>query len=167
MHIVAPLQTFFLVFCHHGSFFHHMTLTKIIKKVYCITNKTFRALGRITKRRKVVVPDEDVCEETSQELAGDWQKSDPGLIGSMVPDFHPPAMAPDVQTKLSMCSTAYEFYKLFNSPQFLENTIPQSKLYVVQKNKEQLLQLINEDNVRCMEAVLLHSGKKQSYKQWK
>ena len=64
------------------------------------------------------------------------------------------------EEKLNRCKTAYDFYKLFNTQEFLEQTMEQTKLSATQKGKEKLIPMVTEDNIRAFEAWLLHSGKK-------
>ncbi len=87
-----------------------------------------------------------------------WTPQDPGLVGVNTPEFIKPVMSDENREKLEDLSTAYDYYKLFQSDGFANEVVFQSRLYAVQKGLECNLPHISRDTYRCMEAVLLHSG---------
>ena len=54
--------------------------------------------------------------------------------------------------KVDSCSTAFDFYKLFQTDQFVQEILDQSKLYGQQRGFN--VSKINEDNFHCTEALL-------------
>jgi len=87
-----------------------------------------------------------------------WTPQDPGLVGVNTPEFIKPVMSDENREKLEDLSTAYDYYKLFQSDAFANEVVFQSRLYAVHKGLECNLPHISRDTYRCMEAVLLHSG---------
>jgi hypothetical protein len=59
---------------------------------------------------------------------------------------------------LENLNTAYEFYKLIQSDSWVDEIFYKSKLYAVQNNILQTLQIMSSDTYRCTKAMLLHSG---------
>jgi hypothetical protein len=105
---------------------------------------------------------EAVCDSDEDDVAmetrGKWVRKNPKLVGSNIPPFSKPDQTPDKAEILSKTSTAYDFYKLFQPLSFAEETVVQSKLYAVQKSNKKGEASMNIDNLRCTEAMLLHSG---------
>ena len=87
-----------------------------------------------------------------------WTPQDPGLVGVNTPEFIKPVMSDENREKLEDLSTAYDYYKLFQSDAFANEVVFQSRLYAVHKGLICNLPHISRDTYRCMEAVLLHSG---------
>ena len=88
-----------------------------------------------------------------------WTKDNPGFAGSKVPRLLRHELSFENQEFLDSCSTAYDFYKVFQPDTFTEQVIFQSKLYAVQKGyAEKTIEIVDLDRVRCTEAFLLHSG---------
>ena len=79
---------------------------------------------------------------------GQWTKRDPGLIGTNTPVFIKPIMSAENKDKLEGLSTAYEYYKLFQSDTFANEVVFQSRLYAVQKGFETLLPHVSRDTYR-------------------
>jgi hypothetical protein len=67
-------------------------------------------------------------------------------------------LSADDAAELDKLSTAYDYYKLFQSEKWVEEIVFQSKLYAVQENLPQALDIMSVDSYRCVEALLLHSG---------
>ena len=75
--------------------------------------------------------DSDEEEEEDKEK---WSKTDPGLLGTKTPPFVKPVLSADDAAELDKLSTAYDYYKLFQSEKWVEEIVFQSKLYAVQEN---------------------------------
>ncbi len=59
-----------------------------------------------------------------------WTPQDPGLVGVNMPEFIKPVMSDENRDlKLEDLSTAYNYYKLFQSNGFANEVIIQSRLY--------------------------------------
>ena len=104
------------------------------------------------KRRRIVIadPGPKPTEVTDQnDNQDEWTNLDSGLVGSKVSHFAVPDIDPVDEEKLNRCKTAYDFYKLFNTQEFLEQIMDQSKLYATQKGKEKLIPIVTEDNMRA------------------
>ena len=119
-----------------------------------ISAKRSRMSGFIC-RTKTRVGDTNGVEELN--VAG-WSKDNPGLIGGQIPQFEKPELSYADKTKLEGCSTAYDFYKIFNPDSFAKTVIYQSILYAEQTQKQRHQEYITENVLRCTEAFLLHSG---------
>ena len=96
--------------------------------------------------------------QITKNIERDWTTEDTGMVGSKVPKFEKPGLSAADQEKIESCNTAFDYYKLFNTDSFLNNTIYQSRLYAVQKQKEKHMPNLNVNTLRCTEAMLLHSG---------
>lgn len=96
---------------------------------------------------------------TSTGNGNQWSNRDLGLAGSKVPTFQQPVLggAGDSET-FDDVVTAYDYYKLFQSDEFAEQIVYQSKLYGVQKNFPRAVEIFSLDKYRCTEAMLLQSG---------
>ena len=106
-------------------------------------------------RTKTRVGDTNGVEELN--VAG-WSKDNPGLIGGQIPQFEKPELSYADKTKLEGCSTANDFYKIFNPDSFTKTVIYQSILYAEQTQKQRHQEYITENVLHCTEAFLLHSG---------
>ena len=91
-------------------------------------------------------------------LIRSWERDNPNLVGSKVPEYVKPVIDADAQSKLENTNTAYEFYRLFQPDRFINEIIYQSKLYGVQKGYTKSVEKISVSTYRCTEAMLLHSG---------
>lgn len=80
--------------------------------------------------------------------AGQWSRRDPGLVSSRVPTFVKPVLSPEDSAKLENLSTAYDYYKLFQSDSFVNEVVYQSRLYAVQKGYQKSLELVSRDTYR-------------------
>lgn len=124
----------------------------------------FRLVGVGNKRRKVDKEDIQAPEPADCGPGNHWTKTNPGLVGSNIPeDPQPPHLSPEDVAKLAACTSAYDYYRLFNTPQFLDTVVHESKRYAVQKGKDKSLPIVTKDNLRCFEALLLHSGIKTMF----
>ena len=85
-----------------------------------------------------------------------WTKQNPHKIGSNVQEAVPNWLSQNDQDDVDSCSTAFDFYKLFQTDGFVQEILEQSKLYGQQRGYN--VSKINEDNFRCTEALLLYSG---------
>ena len=65
-----------------------------------------------------------------------WTPQDPGLVGVNTPEFIKPVMSDENREKLEDLSTAYDYYKLFQSDAFANEVVFQSRLYAVHKGLE-------------------------------
>jgi DNA excision repair protein ERCC-6 len=88
------------------------------------------------------------------------------MVGSRVPVWVKPVMTAENSDMLANLSSAYDYYKLFQPASFAEEIVYQSKLYAVQKDKKQALEVMNIDTYRCTEAMLLHSGYHTVPRRW-
>lgn len=79
---------------------------------------------------------------------GQWTRQDPGLIGTNTPHFIKPVISAMDYSKLDDLSTAFDYYKLFQSDSFANEVIYQSRLYAVQKGFESCLPHISRDTYR-------------------
>lgn len=88
-----------------------------------------------------------------------WSSKDPGLAGSKVPEFQRPVLgAAGDNDSFDEVLSAYDYYKLFQSDDFVEQIVYQSKLYGVQKDFPRAVEIFSLDKYRCTEAMLLQSG---------
>jgi hypothetical protein len=102
--------------------------------------------------------DSDSDGDEEREDRGRWSTTDPGLLGSKIPPFIQVERPAEDAATLENVSTAYDFYKLFQSDSWVDEIVYQSKLYAVQQNIPQALEIMSSDTYRCTEAMLLHSG---------
>ncbi len=98
--------------------------------------------------------------------AGTWSHQNTDMVGSRVPVWVKPVMTAENSDMLANLSSAYDYYKLFQPASFAEEIVYQSKLYAVQKDKKQALEVMNIDTYRCTEAMLLHSGYHTVPRRW-
>jgi len=126
-----------------------------------------RLLGgqaQVRKRKKAATGNRVEAESGSdsegeeREVKGKWSSTDPGLLGTKTPEFVKPVLSEDDTAALANISTAYEYYKLFQTDKWVDEIVYQSKLYAVQENIPQALEIMSRDTFRCVEALLLHSG---------
>jgi hypothetical protein len=61
-------------------------------------------------------------------------------------------------SSLENISSAYDFYKLYQTDRWVGEIVYLLKLYAVQNNISQALEIMSKDIYRCAEALLLHSG---------
>lgn len=102
--------------------------------------------------------DSDPEQDVEVEGRGKWSSTDPGLLGTKTPPFIKPVLSEEDSADLENLSTAYDYYKLFQSDKWVDEIVYQSKLYAVQENIPQALDIMSKDTYRCVEAMLLHSG---------
>jgi len=125
-----------------------------------------RLLGttaQATKRKKgrsnpVKAGDDDAGDAASAAASGQWKRVNPGLVGTNIPIFQKPAFTAEEEQILDGARTAFDYYKLFQSDDFVSEVINQSKLYAVQKGFKKAGEMVNHDTYRCTEGLLLHSG---------
>ena len=87
-----------------------------------------------------------------------WENTDPGLVGSRVPDYIKPVLDAEDQATFENLDSAYSYYRLFQPDNFVNEVIYQSRLYAVQKGYKKSLERIGKNIYRCTEAMLLLSG---------
>ena len=84
-----------------------------------------------------------------------------GLCGSKVKEFIKQKKEESIEdyVALNELETAYDFFKIFQSDEWIKLVVEQSKLYARQNNvSENNLVHINEHSIRTFDAVVLHSG---------
>ena len=99
--------------------------------------------------------DEDSDEDTTEHQ---WVKEDPGCVGSNIPPILPVDFSEEDKLKLEKLKTASDYYFLFQSDEWLSVIVNESRKYAISRGMESKLELINVSNLRCAEAVLLHTG---------
>ena len=99
--------------------------------------------------------DEDIDEDTTENQ---WVKEDPGRVGSNIPPILPVDFSEEDKLKLEKLKTALDYYLLFQSDEWLSVIVEESRKYAISRGMESKLELINVSNLRCAEAVLLHTG---------
>lgn len=125
-----------------------------------------RLLGgaaQLRKKRRAptgnrVEADSNSDDDGEKEYKGKWSNTDTGLLGTKTPQFIKPVLSEVDEQALANISTAYDYYKLFQSDKWVEEIVYQSKLYAVQENIPLALEIMSKDTYRCVEALLLHSG---------
>ena len=133
-----------------------------------LPRRLLKATGRAKKRRRLAprvfghkernIADNDSDEEHVQAEASDkWTQKKSKKFGSKIPEWKP-VPEPEHISKLKEFDDAYDFYKLFQSDDFIQEIIFQSKLYAEQRNKVKHLDFITNGNIRCLEAIMLLSG---------
>ena len=98
------------------------------------------------------------------------------MVGSKIPSFDQMASTSENEEKVASCKTAYDFYKLFSTDDWVDEVVYQSRfviffpllfpslyhlflrLYAVQKGFMKKIDLLNLDSFRCLEGFLLHTG---------
>ena len=92
--------------------------------------------------------DDDEYVPANEDL-GQWSRRDLGLVGSRVRLYVKPVLDEE-EERLGHLKTAsaMELYKLFQPDKFAEEIVYQSRLYAVQKNKKQALDIISVDTYR-------------------
>jgi hypothetical protein len=86
--------------------------------------------------------------EASITGAGQWSHNDPELVGSNIPPFIKPVLSAKDSDHLENLSTAYDYYKLFQSDSFVNEVLYQSRLYAVQKGFQKPMELLNRNTDR-------------------
>ncbi len=84
-------------------------------------------------------------EEQASHL---WSRRDPGKVGASIPPFNKPVLSAADSARLDSLSTAYDFYKVFQSDGFADEILYQSRLYAVQKGHKTAMEQINLDTYR-------------------
>ena len=87
-----------------------------------------------------------------------WQKDDPKLVGTRIPQYQKPDETLQYTEKLEGAKTALDFYNLFQPKHFTNQVVYQSKLYAVSRGWDNKVDVITVDNMKCLEAFLLHTG---------
>ena len=87
-----------------------------------------------------------------------WQKDDPNLVGTRIPQYQKPRDTLEYREKLEGAKTALDFYNLFQPAHFTNQVVYQSKLYAVSRGWDNKVEIITVDNMKCLEAFLLHTG---------
>ncbi len=132
--------------------------------VHHLPRRLLKGQAQLRKRRKAATgkrleaETDSESDEEEEEDKEKWSKTDPGLLGTKTPPFVKPVLSADDAAELDKLSTAYDYYKLFQSEKWVEEIVFQSKLYAVQENLPQALDIMSVDSYRCVEALLLHSG---------
>ena len=105
------------------------------------------AQKRIRKGREVVYSESDddgeqMVEEPRINRA-QWSKRDPGLVGSKIPEWTRPELDDDAANwRLEELTTAYEFYKLYQSDSFVEQVLLKiTKLRAVDPALQKIMQI--------------------------
>ena len=80
---------------------------------------------------------------------------DSGNVPKQVPEFVQPSLLEKDETLLRPCKSAYDFYKLFQTDDFVTEVTLESLLYARQRGYDNLVQHLSQANLRCVEAVLL------------
>lgn len=112
--------------------------------------------GTAEKRRRKRAPlgdrltadsdDEDDGEVQPQE--GQWTRKDQGFLGTKVPPFIKPVLSAADTDILETAKTAYDYYKLFQPDEYVDEIIYQSKLYGVQRNFGKSMELVSSNTYR-------------------
>ena len=57
------------------------------------------------------------------DVVQDWTKTDPGVVGSMIPEFVQRVLSPDDEKTLEGLNSAYDFYKLIQTDEFAQEIV--------------------------------------------
>lgn len=151
IHISASFVTLFFLCCLDDSDEPEGLVRHLPRRV-------LRAGGQ--KRTKKLVgtrmeADEDEDEDEEEDVPanedlGQWSRRDLARVGSRIPPFVKPVLEEADEERLTHLQTAsaMELYKLFQPDTFAEEIVYQSKLYAVQKNKKQALDIMSVDTYR-------------------
>jgi hypothetical protein len=106
-------------------------------KVDHLPRRILSAIGERRKRRKkrkgrvqVDADTEDEEEPAAENIRAAWSRTDPGKVGSRVRDWVKPTVVGDGfgdEDSLAGLTTAYDFYKLFQSDAYVEQVIFQAR----------------------------------------
>ena len=75
-----------------------------------------------------------------------------------MPEFAQPSLSEGDENLLRSCESAYDYYKLFQTDDFVIKVTLESLLYARQRGYDNLVQHSSDANLQCVEAVLLFSG---------
>lgn len=97
--------------------------------------------------------DEDEDDDGAVEannISGQWSRRDLGRVGSRIPVYAKPQLDEEDEERMEHLKTAsaMELYKQFQPDTFAEEIVYQSKLYAVQKNKKQALDIMSVNTYR-------------------
>jgi hypothetical protein len=121
-----------------------------------------RLLGsqvEMRKRRKAATGNRleassDSDDDQEREDSRNWNSTNPGLLGTKIPMFVKPVMPVEDASSLENISSAYDFCKLYQTDRWVGEIVYLLKLYAVQNNISQALEIMNKDIYRCAEALL-------------
>ena len=77
--------------------------------------------------------DEDFMDQDTQKWDQGWTKEDTGLIGSKIPNFVKPTLSDSDRVAVENAETAYDYYLLFSTPEWINSVLYNSKLYGQQR----------------------------------
>ena len=97
--------------------------------------------------------EQDDQDSIPERVEKSWSKQNPHKIGSNLQEPVASVLSQEDNDEVDSCSTAFDFYKLFQPDEFVQEILDQSKLYGQQRGFN--VSKINEDNFRCTEALLL------------
>jgi hypothetical protein len=104
----------------------------------------------VSNRLEAASTDDEEEPEANQRNPSKWSRRNPGLLGSNIPRYIQPELDEENKEWVEQLKTgsAYDFYKVFQPPMFAEEVVYQSRLYAVQKDRKQALELTNIDTYR-------------------
>ena len=73
--------------------------------------------------------DMDFMERDRQKRYQGWTNEDTGLIGSKIPNFVKPTLSDSDRVAIENAETAYDYYLLFCTPEWINSVLYNSKLY--------------------------------------
>ena len=128
-----------------------------------------RTKTRVGTRQVDDTDNED--EDESEHVLGQWSRRDSGQVGASIPPYIKPILedAEEENFEYLKTASAMELYKQFQPDSFAEEIIYQSKLYAVQKNLKQALDIMSVDKYRYTILTLfiylntLYLGFKETY----
>ncbi len=102
--------------------------------------------------RLETVSSEEEDDDVPVVNLGKWSKTDSGLVGSKVPPYIKPLLDMEKEEWVEQLeeASAFDYYRVFQPPNFVQEVVYQSKLYAVQKNKKMSLDTMNEDTYRYL-----------------
>jgi len=102
--------------------------------------------------RLETVSSEEEDDDVPAVNLGKWSKTDSGLVGSKVPPYIKPLLDMEKEEWVEQLeeASAFDYYRVFQPPNFVQEVVYQSKLYAVQKNKKMSLDTMNEDTYRYL-----------------
>jgi hypothetical protein len=100
--------------------------------------------------RLETVSSDDEEDDVPVVNLGQWSKTDSGLVGSKVPPYIKPLMDMEQEEWVEQLQdgSAFDYYRVFQSPSYVQNVIEQSKLYGTQTHQEKARESMTENTYR-------------------
>jgi hypothetical protein len=109
---------------------------------------------------EIEVMEEDTMNKRGRNLSRTkntdrrWKSSKPNIFGMSVPEFYEQPL----KTLPDGCDTPYDFFKLFVTDEFVDQTVEASQLYAGRKGRVQIQPKLTHNNIRISHAIMYMTG---------